>query len=234
VELSDLKPWPLCDYFLSGYLSASGDDPENFPPDQFPAGFERYEKVFDFALQVLGLTKQALKAKPEFNFDSGDAANLEGGIAILRTVVLLREGNFSNITLVKPEKNSPGADLVGEKNSQRVCFEVKTITKQSSGREGFFLAEQLYEKMLETIPKARKQLETTAAELKCTLKIFVCMVNWFEQSIYLGEDSFQYVVNMLEKNGEQESLQGIDGVWFVTKMGQKHLFLNERGKSIDC
>jgi hypothetical protein len=59
------------------------------------------------------------------------------------------------------------------------------------------------------------------------------VVNWFAQSIYLGQDDFQYVVNKLEKDQEQESLVGVDGVWFVTKMGQQFLFLSERGKSID-
>jgi hypothetical protein len=218
---------------MSGYLSANQDDPENFPPDQFPAGFVRYETVFSSALQVLGISKETLKQKSEFNFDSGNAANLEGGIAILRFVEALRIAGFSNIALVQPKKNSEGADLRAEKNGERVCFEVKAITKQSSGREGFFFAEQLYEKILESVSKARKQLEATAAELQCTLKLFVCVVNWFAQSIYLGQDDFQYIVDKLEKNEDQESLKGIDGVWFVTKMGQQFLFLNERAKAID-
>ena len=233
MDSSDLRPWPLCDYFLSGYLSANEDDPENFPSDEFPAGLERYEAVFGAALGTLGLSKESLKSKPEFNFDSGDRANLEGGIAVLRAVEALRLAHFCNIGLVTPRKKSPGADLVAEKGRERVCFEVKAITKQSSGREGFFFAEQLYEKILENLPKARKQLEATAVELRCSLKIFVCVVNWFAQSIYLGQDDFQYVVNKLEKDQEQESLVGVDGVWFVTKMGQQFLFLNERGKSLD-
>jgi hypothetical protein len=84
-----------------------------------------------------------------------------------------------------------------------------------------------------TRPTARKQLEATATDLRCSLTIFVCVVNWFAQSIYLGQDDFQYVVNKLEKDQEQGSLAGVDGVWFVTKMGQQFLFLGERGKSID-
>lgn len=229
----DSQKWPLCAYFLSGYVSKNGNDSENFPPDQFPAGFERYEKLLDSALKVLGLTKESLKSKPEFNFDSGDPVNLEGGIAILRTVESLRLAGFHNIALVKPKKNFSGADLTADKNAQKVCFEVKAITKQSKGRDGFFFEEQLYEKILESVGKARKQLEVTALELNCALKMFVCVINWFAQSIYLGQQDYQSVVNKLEKDQEQESLTGVDGVWFITKMGQEFLFLNERAKVLD-
>ena len=123
------------------------------------------------SLQALGVSKEKLKAKPEFNCDSGDAVNLEGGIAILRTVEALRIAKFSEITLVKPKKNSPGADLTAEKNGRKVCFEVKAFTKQSSGRKEYFIEEQLYEKILESLPKARKQLNASAVELACSLKI---------------------------------------------------------------
>ncbi len=232
MRASDLSNWPFCSYFLSGYLS-KGKDPTNFPPDQFPALFDRYEKVFESALRGLGLTKEALKSKSEYNFDSGDAANLESGIAVLRVVEALRLEKFHNIALVKPTKNSPGADLTCEKNGQKVCCEVKAITKQSSGRRGLFFEDQLYEKILENISKARAQLEASAAELQCIVKIFVCVVNWFEQSIYLNQNDYQHVVNRLERDQDQESLKGVDGVLFVTKMGQRFLFLNERGKCLD-
>jgi hypothetical protein len=111
---------------------------------------------------------------------------------------------------------------------------VKSITKRSSGRAGFFLEDQLYEKILENISKARIQLEATASELKCSLKFFVCVLNWFDQSIYLDQGDYQQIVNRLERDRDQESPHGMDGVLFVTKMGQRFLFLNERGKIIDC
>ena len=161
---SDLSTWPLCRYFLSGYLSKR-NDPTNFPPDQFPELFDRYEKVFESALEVLGLTKEALKSKSEFNFDSGDPANLESGIAVLRVVEALRIKKFRNIALVKPTKNAPGADLTCQKNRQKVCCEVKAVTKQSNGRREYLFKDQLYEKILESISKARTQLEASAAEL---------------------------------------------------------------------
>ncbi len=229
----DLSAYPLCSYFLSGYLSKK-EDPTNFSPDEFPALFERYENLFKSVLHVLGLTKEALKGKSEFNFDSGDAANLESGIAMLRVVEALRLDKFLNIALVKPKKGTPGADLIGEKNGQKVCWEVKAITKQSSGRSALCLKDQLYEKILENISKARTQLDATARELQCRVKIFVCVVNWFEQSIYLSQDDYQGIVNRLEGDRDQESLKGVDGVLFITKMGQPFLFLNERGKCIDC
>lgn len=230
--LLDRKSYPLCDYFLSGYLSKR-DDQTNFPTDQFPGIFERYEKLFQSALDVLGVPKEALKGKPEFDFDSGDAANLEGGIAMLRVVEALRSEKFLNIALVKPVKGRPGADLTCEKSGQRVCLEVKTITKQSSGRPGLFFEDQLYEKILETLPKARVQLRETASELQCAVKVFACVVNWFEQSIYLGQGDYQQIVDRLERDQDQESLAGVEGVLFLTKMGQVFWFLNEHGKCID-
>jgi len=237
----DPKAYPLCSFFLAGYLSNNPNDEDNFPADQFPAGLERYEQLFDSALKVLGISREALKKKSEFNFDSGNAANLEGGIGILRLIEALRIEQFTNIMLVNPKKASSVADITAEKNHEKVCFEIKTITKQSSGREGFFLEEQLYEKILESVPQARKQLEASAQDLQCTVKIFVCVINWVDQSIYLGRDSFQHIVNRLEHDETtglhgvevRESLKGIDGVWFVLKMGNQFLFLNERGKSID-
>ena len=48
----------------------------------------------------------------------------------------------------------------------------------------------------------------------------------------MDQEDYQQVVNKLEKFDEEESLKGIDGVFFVTKMGQQFLFLNERGKLI--
>jgi hypothetical protein len=228
----DLSNHPLCKYFLSSYLS-KGADQSNFPDDQFPSILDRYEKVFQSALEVLGVTKERLKKRTEFNFDSGDPANLEGGIAMLRVIEALRLAKFHKISLVKTPKNSSGADLVCEKNSHRICCEVKAITKQSSARPGFFMEDQLYEKILESISKARTQLEATAALEHCSVKIFACVINWFDQSIYLTQDDYQRIVNKLENNQEQQSLIGIDGVLFVTKMGQWFLFLTEHGKCID-
>jgi hypothetical protein len=154
-------------------------------------------------------------------------------MAILRVVEALRLGKFVNIALVTPKKNAQGADIVCEKDGHRVCCEIKAITKQSSGRKGLFFAEQLYEKILESISKARTQLAATAAQFQCTVTIFVCVVNWFSQSIYLSNSDYQHIVDKLERDQEQASLAGIDGVLFVTKMGQQFLFLNERGKCID-
>ena len=65
--------YPLCVYFLLGYLKTNPNDAENFPPDQFPDGFFRYEAVFHDALFHLKMTKEDLRARQEFNVDSGDA-----------------------------------------------------------------------------------------------------------------------------------------------------------------
>jgi hypothetical protein len=223
----DLSTYPSCSYFLSGYLSKSKEDDLNFP-DQ-PGIFDRYEQLFRSALQALGLAKEALRSKPEFNFDSGDAANLESGIAVLRVVNALRSEGFLNIVLLKPPKDGAGADVTCERNGHKVCVEVKAITKQSEGRPGSFFEDQLYEKILENLPKARKQLEATATQLRLTVKIFACVVNWFAQSTYLAQGNYQSIVNKLERDQDCESLTGVEGVLFVTGRGLQHLFLNERG-----
>ncbi len=230
--LFDLTAYPLCRYFLSGYLSKK-TDPDNFPADQYPALFDRYEQLFQRGLTTLGLSKEALRRRSEFHFDSGDAGNLESGIALLRVVQLLHLLHFQNIALVIPPTNASGADLTCEKNGEKVCLEVKAITKQSSGRPDQFMEDQLYHKVVDNISKAASQLEATAAQMQCTVKIFACVVNWFDQSIYLNQDDYQSIVNKLERNEEQESLTGIDGVWFVAKFGNHTLFVNERGKRID-
>jgi len=97
-----------------------------------------------------------------------------------------------------------------------------------------FLLDQLYEKILESVSKAKTQLTATATEKQCGVTVFVCVVNWFSQSIYLNQDDYQHLVNRLEKDQDQASLVGIDSVLFVTKMGLEHWFLNERAKCIDC
>ena len=225
----DLANYPLCQYFLTGYLSVR-QDPTNFPPEEFPDLFDRYESIFKAALDALGVSKEDLKDREEFNFDSGDASNLESAIGLLRAVEALRLLNFLNITLLKP----PGADIFCEKSGQRVCCEVKTITKQSTPRTGYFFADQVYEKILENIDKARAQLDRSAKEHGCAVKMFVSVSNWFDQAIYLDQQDYQYIVNRLEKDhlaGEGnfvESLKGVDCVLFATKFGNRHLFLNNR------
>jgi hypothetical protein len=225
---ADLEPFPLCRHFLSGYL-ANREDPTNFPPDECPGILERYEEVFRSALDTLKLEKQVLKSRSEFDFSHATPANLESAIAVLRAVTALRKQQFSGIALLDP----PGADLKCERDGRTVCCEVKSITKQSSPRKGFFIADQLYEKILENIGHARKQLEATASKLGRAVTMFVCVSNWFDQAIYLTEQDYQYIVNRLEKDkleGEDnylESLKSIDAVFFVTKLGGVFWFVSD-------
>jgi Holliday junction resolvase len=125
------------------------------------------------------------------------------------------------------------ADITAVRAGIRVCVEVKAVTKQSRGRENLFLEEQLYEKIREHAHKASRQLAISAERLSCRVRPIAYVVNWFEQSIYLSETDYQQIVNKLEKHGEVESLIGIDGILFVTKIGQEFLFLNDIGKQID-
>lgn len=230
--LPDLTAYPLCQYFLFAYLQKTNDT-ANFPPDEQPKLFDRYEAVFQRGIDVLGLTKEGLKKRSELNFDSGNPQNLESGIALLRVIQLLATSNFQDIALVTPPKGQPGADLIAERNGHHACFEVKSITKQSTGRKDEWMEEQLYLKIVETARKAASQLAATASQLSCAVKILVCVVNWFEQSIYLTNEDYQALVNKLEQFEEQQSLVGIDGVWFLPKFGNHILFLNEQGKLID-
>ena len=228
----DLTPYPLSSFFLEGYLSKK-DDQTNFPADDFYGVLGRYETLFLNVLSVLKLTKEQLKKRSEFNFDSGDAANMEGGIAMLRVVEALRLAGFTDIQLVQPRKGEQGADIVCNKAGISVCLEVKAVTKQSRGRDGLFFEEQLYEKVREHAEKASRQLAASAELLGSEVKLLAYVVNWFDQSIYLDQSDYQRIVDKLERHGEVESLKGVDGVLFVTKMGQRFLFLNEVGKRID-
>jgi lipoate-protein ligase A len=214
-----LQHYPLASYFLSGYL-ARNDDPTNFPPAEFPDLFQRYENLFKAALDALGISQERIRRLSEFNFDSDDANNLEAGIGVLRAVEALNLLGFRCIKLLSP----PGADIYCEKNGQKVCCEAKTITKQSVGRRGFFLADQLFEKIAETLPKARKQLESTARRLQCEVKFPVYVMNWLEHSIVLDQENYQQIVSKLESSGQ---LLGLDRILFVTKMGERRFHLQD-------
>ena len=232
ISSTGLTPFPLCDYFLSEYL-ANRADPINFPPAELPRVLEQYEQVFSSDLDALGLSKESLKRRSEFDFGDATPANLESGIAVLRAVSALRLQQFSEIALLNP----PGADLECKRDGRVVCCEVKSITKQSSPRDGFFFADQLYEKILENIAHARDQLTSTAAKLGGAVKMFVCVSNWFDQAIYLDQQDYQYIVNRLQKDklegddNYMESLKGIDAVFFVTKLGQVFWFVSDRVKA---
>jgi hypothetical protein len=228
----DASKSPLCALFLSGYLSRR-EDTTNFPIDGGDDLLSRYEKIFESAVSNFGLPKETLKRRTEFNFDSGDPANLEAGIAIFRVAEVLRINGFGAMELIDPEKNKQGADILCEKNGIRVCVEVKTITKQSRGRENFFLEDQLYEKAREVASKAAAQLNLSAEALKCEIKILAYVINWFDQTILLAQQDFQQIVNKLEQHGEVRSIRGIDGIWFIMRFGNDHLFLNENAKRID-
>lgn len=224
---------PLCQYFLSGYLAANESDSDNFPPDQYPDFLDRYEELFRSSLASLRLTQKDLKAIPEFDFNSGNANNLESGIAVLRAITALRDMGFGQIKLVKPKKRSLGADLYAEKNRERVCFEVKTITKKSKGRKGCFLEEQIFEKIKDCWQRARSQLAATTEQLRCTVRIMICVVNWFTHSVCLDQSSYQGIVNQLAAEDGGGDISGIDGVLFILSTGCWYFFVNERGRSID-
>lgn len=233
MQLPDPQKHPLSCFFLSGYLQKRTDE-DNFPSDTGGAVFDRYEVVFGKALQALETTKESLRAKEEFNFDSGDASTLEAGIATLRVVNALHLMRHTKIKLIKPPKGAGGADITSEKAGKTICFEVKALTKQSTGGDGKFFEQQLYDKVFDLIGKAKKQLMLSAAQLKCDLQIVVFVVNWFSQSIYLVESDYFDVVKRLATEQDHSQLTGIDGILFVTSAGTQFLFIEEAAKSIDC
>src|SRR5215470_10629603 len=103
----EIDQYPLCNFFLGGYLKKVNSDPENFPPNEFPGLFQRYEDVFSSGLRNLGISKEELKRRSEFNFDSGNTVNLESGVAVLRVTEALRLRGFINTKLVNPPKGMP-------------------------------------------------------------------------------------------------------------------------------
>jgi hypothetical protein len=72
----DPQKYPFSYFFLSGYLQNLTDE-DNFPSGTGGAVFDRYEVVFGKVLEVLETTKEYLRLKEEFNFDSGNASKLE-------------------------------------------------------------------------------------------------------------------------------------------------------------
>ncbi len=63
MELPDPSAYPLCSYFLLGYLS-KGEDADNFPPDEIPDLFERYEKLFGRLAQSKALRSDFCETLP--------------------------------------------------------------------------------------------------------------------------------------------------------------------------
>jgi hypothetical protein len=228
----EANKFPLCTYFLHGYLSRRTDT-VNFPLVGGEELLSRYEQIFESGVSNFGLPKEKLKKRTEFNFDSGDPTSLEAGIAIFRVAEVLRLHGFGALELINPEKDKQGADIACEKNGIRVCIEVKTITKRSSGLKGHFLEDQLYEKVRTFSTKAAAQLKQSAKTLKCEIKILAYVINWFDHTILLTQQDFQKIVDRLEEHGDVRSIDGIDGVWFIMRFGNEHLFLNGSGKRID-
>jgi hypothetical protein len=150
-------------------------------------------------------------------------------MATLRVVEFLHLGRFRDISLVRPTKCTPSADLMSAQNGARICWEVKTVTKQSNGRPGY-LENQLYDKVLECIPKARKQLKATAAEFQCDVKVFVCVLNWFAHSLCLYQNDYLRIFRRLKR---ERQLDGVDGVLFVTKMGVPYWFPDDPAMCIE-
>ncbi|HKF46114.1 MAG TPA: hypothetical protein VKB38_02070 [Terracidiphilus sp.] len=229
----DPDKFPLCAHFLSGYLSRRSTDEANFPADGGEELLLRYERIFESGVSNFGLSKEQLKRRTEFNFDSGVPASLEAGIAIFRVAEVLRKSGFSGLKLITPKEGEQGADIACKKNGIRVCVEVKTVTKQSAGQKGQFLEEQLYEKVRSFATKAAAQLKVSAHVLKCEVKLVAFVVNWFDHTIFLTQHNLQEIVNKLEEHGGVRSIDGIDGVWFIMRFGNDHLFLNDSGKRID-
>jgi hypothetical protein len=65
----ELNAYPLCCYFLAGYPGK-----KDFPSENVADVLQRHETLLASALQILGLQREALRRRPEFNFDSGDSA----------------------------------------------------------------------------------------------------------------------------------------------------------------
>lgn len=58
--------FPLAGYFLGGHLSKN-EDTTNFPNNDIPEILCRYETLFTNVLDVLGIKKEQLKGRSEFN-----------------------------------------------------------------------------------------------------------------------------------------------------------------------
>jgi hypothetical protein len=139
VNIPDAAKYPLCAHFLSGYLKANPNDADNFPPDQFPEGFQRYEILFHDALFHLKITKDAFRAIEQFNFDSGDANNLESAIGVLRAAIHLGQAKYSEIALIKSKRQSLGADLTARRTTTRCVSKLRPLRSKAKAERVTFL-----------------------------------------------------------------------------------------------
>jgi hypothetical protein len=120
----------------------------------------------------------------------------------------LQQKEYQRIALLDAEETT-GADIGCYKDGQKICCEVKAITKQSEGRKGFYLEDQVYEKVRENAVKARTQLKATAVKLNCQRTIFAVVMNWSPHDKILGDNDFRNIVDKLDRDlslGERDGL----------------------------
>jgi hypothetical protein len=83
-------------------------------------------------------------------------------------------------------------------------------------------------------PKGHKTIGRFRSGIEMFVENLCLRGELFAQTVYLNRENHQSIVNLLEKNEKQESLVGVEGVWFISGAGQDFLFLNQNGKTIDC
>jgi hypothetical protein len=139
-------------------------------------------------------------------------------------VLYLDKNGFRRIQLLKT-----GPDILCEKNGKIICIEVKTVTKQSVGRQGEYLEDQLYIKLTDLLSKARSQLQAARSKLDFSLGVAAVVVNWPVHSMVLALDDFQSIVKRLE---HADYLAGIDGVLLILAGGTTQGFLSNNAHSL--
>ena len=223
----NLKDFPLCEFFLSAYITKAKDEDAIFDRQRLC----RYEELLACALGALNIRKEELKKRPEFNFDRTDKANFESAVGALRAVVLLHQKGFSDIKLLEMGPK-PGADILCRSGKgKQVCCEVKTLTVGSgAGRKpAQFLAEQMAEKLRSKVDESRVQLAASMTERNCDGTALIVVVNWPLHSAVLDQSSYQTIVDTPESDGRTK---GIDAFVFVTSLGQSYGFLSDHAQHL--
>lgn len=254
--LESLVKHPLCSFFLRACVEAMSDeaiedDLAEEPDFSLLCHFDKLnqmsglESMFARTMKTFGLSKEELKAKSDFNFDSYDMEGFEGVRGVFRVANALYDEGFKEFRFLG---GTGLADLGAAKNGQQWFIEVKTLVLQTKpqiiefggktetlivdkfqpGSRNIAQYVEIVTKLIagNHIQKARSQLLNTADQLGPARKMAALVVNLFAASFFLDCENLKEVAERLRgkrANWEVDYLSDIDSLAFLTE--HLHLFL---------
>jgi hypothetical protein len=246
---AELAEHPLCEFFLRKCLEDMSDDQvrEDLAADpdmsllqhfQNPDVMGALEMLFIRAMEIFGLSQEALKAQAGFNFDVYDVGGFESVRAVLRVASALSEAGFSQFKFLR---GMGLADLEATKEGQRWFIEVKTLILQTkeqaitvNGKPEILIVDKFQprshkiEDYVETvsrllagnhIQKASDQLRKTVMKLGDAKKMTAIAVNLLAAGFFLDCGNLSEVEARLrgKRDGwDLDYLSDLDALAFLT------------------